>query len=150
MPLQQDVLDAAVVKYTEYIRNGFKPSEIRTEIKADAAKYKAAEIDEIFDTLYSAPPKQEEEEDGSELGYDPGEPNKPVVAHSAGLNRDYEEWSVDPQFEEVRDAMDKIIGQKVTGYEKLKKQRVTRLTKKVAEELNSQSLNSRIRLYPIN
>jgi hypothetical protein len=149
MPLEQSELDVAVAKYKEYRDNGFKNSEIRAEIKADPAKYKAGEIDEILDALYAAPAAQGQDEAEADPGFDPSEPDKPVISSSKGLNKDYEEWTVDPQWEDIRNEMDKITGRKIVGWTKLKKLRVTRVTVRIAEELNSQSQNTLLRLFPI-
>lgn len=151
MPLDKDILDAAVKTAREYKDNGFKPSEIRAELKKE--KYKVDEVDEIMDALYEASPSpeyQKRQEYNPDLEPDPNEPNKPVTTKTKGLNRDYQLYSVEPKYENIHDETGKAIGRKLVSYDKLKRIRFTRVTEKVANELNSQSENTRERLFLVD
>jgi hypothetical protein len=143
MPLSKKKLAEAVAKYIEYKENGFTAEEIRAEIEKDEAAYKPADIDQIIKGI--------DEIEGEGTSSAPGE-QKTIAptAPAGGLNRDYEEYAVEAIREEVYDEAGKSLGTKVVNYRKVKKIRTTRVTDKVAEELNSQSVSSNLRLYPID
>jgi hypothetical protein len=65
------------------------------------------------------------------------------------LNKVYEEFRVAPEHEEVKDQMGKVLGNKLTGFRKLdiKPLKTTSIHPDKAEELNSQSINTGLRLY---
>lgn len=64
-------------------------------------------------------------------------------------NKVYEEFQVEAQYEDVTDQMGKVLGRKLTGFEKKKDKpiRTTAITPERAEYLNSQSENTGVRLY---
>jgi hypothetical protein len=145
MAISKRKLAEAVAKFIEYKENGFTTDEIRAEILKDESAYKPAEIDQILTAIDAV-----EDTPGEQGDHSGNAPETPVISTSAGFNKDYDEYQVETNRENVYDELNKYIGTRIVGYTKLKKVRTTRVTEKIADEINSQSMNTNIRLYPVN
>lgn len=101
------------------------------QLNADEKNYTSEEVVEILEALES---------------YEsPG----PILEKPKGNNVKYEEWKVKPVYKDVKDGMDKVIGRKLSGFEKdaQKPIRSTTISPDRAELLNAQSENTLVRLY---
>ena len=88
--------------------------------------------------------KKPEDNSGKSSEMDGGQPDAPKT-----VNKKYEEWRVEPKYEDVKDEMGKTIGRKLKEFEKLKMLRRTSISESTAIELNSQSENTGVRLFEV-
>ncbi|MDP4151186.1 MAG: hypothetical protein Q8943_17400 [Bacteroidota bacterium] len=147
MPLEKDVLDACVAKYSEYRGNGMKPSEIWAEVKKDPLKLKNDEVDEIVDAIFAMPAGEIKQpaKDGEEMVEFSDEPSD-----DEPKNMDFEEWRVESIKEPVKDQTGKTVKWNIVGFTRLKCLRSkVRTSPRFAREMNSQSQNTNLRLYPL-
>lgn len=124
---------SAIAAYQEQFKAG---EDVMALLANDEKNYIDAEIKEIMAALEAG------EGDAPQLK---GKEEKTT----GNLNKVYEEWKVKPAYEDITDAMGKVIGRKLTSFEKdaQKPIRVTSITPDKAELLNEQSENTLLRLY---
>lgn len=146
---------AAAKKYGPLLIGEDGEQKVSEAMKAD--HFKDEEIAEVIFEIKSQPNDGEQAPPpppplvGTEeiLLNGPGILQPPVVEAPKTKNKVYEEFRVQPEYEKVYDAMDRELGQKLTGFRKLdtKPIKTTSITEERAEELNAQSINSGFRLY---
>jgi hypothetical protein len=143
-----NVKKAAVKKYGQMILDQVAASEVEKAIaaekgKGDKAKYSPDEVKEILEGAFQYEPE-------------PAAGNKAASAVTGEgqktLNKVYEEWSVEPQYDILKDPFDasktkRVLKSGDKAFEKIKKMRTTSITEDRAETLNSQSEQSHVRLY---
>jgi hypothetical protein len=133
---------AAVEKYKPLLDAGATREEILNAIAGDEKAYTPEEVNEIVAAVYGEDTGNSNgsENSGSQDG--PGNSEAPAT-----LNKVYEEYRVEPKYDDVTDQLGKVIGKKLSGFEKVKKIRDTSVTPERAKEVNSQSENSGIHLF---
>ena len=104
-------------------------------LNSDEKNYTSEEVVEILEAIAEFEPDQQNNQ-GKE------KPN-------TGSNKKFEEWKVIPEYKEITDAMDKVIGRKLVGFKKDAQApiRTTSITQERADLLNSQSENTLVRLF---
>jgi hypothetical protein len=102
--------------------------EIKEIVLNDEKKYSEDEANEIVQALIAAL----------------NTPSGPV-----SINKKYAEWKVKPVYKDVEDGMGKVIGRKLTGFDKDAKDpiRYTTISPDKADLLNEQSENTFVRLF---
>lgn len=145
---------AAIKKYEPLKVNGATIEEVKAELSSDEKQYTADEVDEVVFALFPEYVPQLKGPDGAgegapelnkELNKGTGEkaPERPKT-----VNILFEEYSVEPKYESITDAAGNKLGTRLASFEKLALKRTTSISQAVADELNSQSENTRLRLYP--
>ena len=140
---------AAAKKYGPLLIGEDGEQKVSEAMKAD--HFKDEEIEEVIFEIKSQP-NEGEDTPPPPLTEGPTDfiaPPPPMVEAPKTKNKVYEEFRVQPEYEKVYDAMDRELGQKLTGFRKLdtKPVKTTSITEQRAEELNAQSINSGFRLY---
>lgn len=119
--------NAAVKKYGAL---NLPKEELVEQLNSDEKNYTSDEVVEILEAMesYQAPEEKE----------------KPK-----GNNVKYEEWKVKALYKDITDGLDKVIGRKLTGFEKdaQKPIRTTTISPDRAELLNTQAENTLLFLY---
>ena len=141
---------AAAKKYGPLLIGEDGEQKVSEAMKAD--QFSEEEIAEVIFEIKSQPIDGEQAPPPPPLTEGPTDfiaPPPPVVEAPKTKNKVYEEFRVQPEYEKVYDAMDRELGQKLTGFRKLdtKPIKITSITEERAEELNAQSINSGFRLY---
>lgn len=152
---------AAVKKIRAMQGEGKNKDEILDAMNSDDANYTSEEVVESLtaadDPTYlvtSAPPPTPGPNNQGSAGNASQNQlsTETKEAPAENLNRKYAEWKVLPVYEEVKDAMGKVLGRKLTGFKKDAQEPIkyTHITPARAEELNSQSANTLLMLYLVD
>lgn len=156
--MHHTVKKAAIKKYSALVTEGKNEEEIKAAIAADEKGFTTEEVNEIFaeisvdgnnDSTANQKPSVNSEETQKPLVK--SKTSKVDQRKSSSEKQDFEEWNVEPQYKEITDELGVVKGRKLTGFEKsgAKPNRTTRIHSHQAEELNSQSHNTKKRLYPV-
>lgn len=133
--------NAAVNKYAA--QKDLPKDELIDLINSDEKQYTSDEVVEIVEALGNL--------NGGDNSGDQGDQNNTntQLADTGNANKKYEEWKVKPIYEDVTDAMDKVIGRKFIRFDKdaQSANRITFISPDTAEILNSQSENTLLHLF---
>jgi len=133
--------NAAVNKYAA--QKDLPKDELIDLINADEKQYTSDEVVEIVEALGNLSA-------GDNSGNEPEQNNASQNTQQAtNVNKKYEEWKVKAIYEDVTDAMDKVIGRKFVKFEKDAQVpiRITFISPDTAGILNSQSENTLLHLF---
>ncbi len=134
----------AVQKYGKlYVPGTTQIADLKRQIEEENPKATPAEIDEILEKVI-------ESAAGNSVAGTPGKGEKGGKNGSVKniVNKPFSEYRVRPKYKEVLDAMDKPVGKKLIGFDKLEWIRDTSISQDTADILNAQSESTFTRLYP--